>query len=169
MEENNYQQGDWIVHSTYGVGEIQKIEEKKIHGKEVAVFRVKTNDSVYWLPVANADNSRIRRIADQKALMEVLDILISEPQNMGKDYRMRNVRIKKIFSSSSLLEKVELLRDLLGVRAEKFWSNTENDAVHMIFEQLASEYSISFDVSLEEARKRINAVILKRFNDYSLI
>lgn len=164
-----YQQGDWIVHSAYGVGQIQKIEQKTIHGEEADVFRVKTNDSIYWLPVANADNSRIRPIADKDMFEKVLDDLTSEPQTMGKDYRVRNVRIKNIFSSGSLLEKVELLRDLLGVREEKFWSNTENDAVHTIFDQLANEYSISFGIPLEEAKKKINEVILTKFDDYSLV
>ena len=168
MEELLYQKDDWIVHSTYGVGQIQKIEEKTIHGESAKVFRVKTKDSVYWLPVANADNSRIRRIADKKMLQKALDLLDSDPEKMGSDYRVRNSRIKEIFSSGTLLEKVELLRDLLGIREDKFWSNTENDAVHTIFEQFANEYSISKNVSLDEAKEIINDVIVERFADYSL-
>lgn len=169
MEENIYKKGDWIVHSTYGVGQIQRIETKTIHGEQADVFRVKTRDSIYWLPVANADNSRIRPIADKDMLEKALELLTSKPAEMGSDYRVRNTRIKEIFSNGSLLEKVELLRDLLGIRSEKFWSNTENDAVHTIFEQLVNEYMIGFDIPVEVAREKINAVILSQFEDYSLV
>ena len=169
MEEIIYQKEDWIVHSVYGVGQIEKIETKPIHGKDADVFRVKTQDSVYWLPVENADNSRIRPIADKDMLQQALEILTSKPSKMGSDYRVRNSRIKEMFSSGSLLEKVELLRDLLGIRADKFWSNTENDAVHTIFAQLASEYSIALDLPIEAAKEKINDVILSQFEDYSLV
>ncbi len=51
MAELLLRKGDWIVHKSYGVGQIRKIETKPIHGKEVNAFRVKTKTAVYWLPI----------------------------------------------------------------------------------------------------------------------
>ncbi|MEE4194187.1 MAG: CarD family transcriptional regulator [Anaerolineae bacterium] len=169
MADFMFQKGDWIVHTAYGVGQISKVEKKPIHGEMVNVFRVKTKDSVYWLPVANAGNDRIRRIADRQNLDKALTQLNSPPKEIGSDYRTRNNHIAEVFSQGSIQSKVELLRDLMGLRQEKVWSNTENDAANTIFEQLSSEYSVICEVSLEEARDQINQLVTKNFDGFSLV
>lgn len=169
MEDLMYKKGDWIVHTSYGVGQIRKIEKKPIHGKVVKVFRVKTSNSIYWLPVKNADNDRIRRIAGKKKLKKALKKLGTKPEKMGKNYRSRNSHIAEVFTKDSVNKKVELLRDLLGLRKKKVWSNTENDAAIKIFNQLANEYSIVHEIPVQEAQKKINALIMKYFDDYSMI
>ncbi len=169
MADFMFQKGDWIVHTAYGVGQIRKIEKKPIHGEMVNVFRVKTKDSVYWLPVANAGNDRIRRIADRQNLEKALKQLNAKPREIGTDYRTRNNHIAEVFSQGSIQSKVELLRDLMGLRQEKVWSNTENDAANTIFEQLSSEYSVICEVSLDEARDQLNQLVMKNFDGFSLV
>lgn len=169
MSDQSYSKGDWIVHSTYGVGQIKTIEEKPIHGETVRVFRVKTRNSIYWLPVQNADNARIRRITNKVTLNEALAKLQSEPEKMGDDYRTRNTHINEAFSNGSILKSVELFRDLMGLREIKAWSNTENDAANTIFNQLASEYSVIYDISLDKARQKINSIIGANFEDFSML
>ncbi|RQV96940.1 hypothetical protein EH221_04290 [bacterium] len=169
MKEPIFKEGDWIVHNAYGVGQIRSIEQKPIHGETVSVFRVKTRNSIYWLPIENADNSRVRRISGQEKLDQALAQLETAPENMGTDYRSRNNHISEILAGGSIVEKVGLLRDLLGLRGEKVWSNTENDTARMIFDQLSSEYSVIYDVPLEHAKAKINAIILKNFPNFSMI
>ena len=169
MENLMYQKGDWIVHTSYGVGQIRKIEKKPIHGEKVKVFRVKTSDAVYWLPVKKADNDRVRRIAGKKELKKVLKKLSTKPEKIGKNYRSRNAHISEVFSNDSIEMKVELLRDLLGLRQRKIWSNTEYDAAVKIFKQLANEYSIVHEVGIKKARTQINDLIKKYFDGYSML
>ena len=41
-EENTaYAKGDWIVHTTYGLGQIMAIEKKRLAGKARAYYRVR--------------------------------------------------------------------------------------------------------------------------------
>lgn len=157
------------MHSTYGVGQIKTVEEKPIHGETVRVFRVKTRNSIYWLPVKKADNMRIRRITNKEKLAEALAQLETEPEKMGDDYRARNNHIKEAFTNGSIEKSVELLRDLMGLREIKAWSNTENDAANTIFNQLASEYSVIYEIPLEEARQEINSVICAKFENFSML
>jgi RNA polymerase-interacting CarD/CdnL/TRCF family regulator len=169
MSDQNYSEGDWIVHCTYGVGQIKTVEEKPIHGENVRVFRVKTQNSIYWLPVKKADNTRIRRITNKEKLAEALAQLGTEPEEMGSDYRARNDHIKEAFANGSIEKSVELLRDLMGLREIKAWSNTENDAANTIFHQLASEYSVIYEIPIEQAREEINAVICEKFENFSML
>jgi RNA polymerase-interacting CarD/CdnL/TRCF family regulator len=88
---------------------------------------------------------------------------------MGDDYRARNNHIKEAFTNGSIEKSVELLRDLMGLREIKAWSNTENDAANTIFNQLASEYSVIYEIPLEEARQEINSVICAKFENFSML
>lgn len=169
MAELVFQEGDWIVHNAYGVGQIRTIEEKPIHGEMVSVFRVKTRNSIYWLPIENADNSRVRRIADKKKLKKALGKLEEDPEDIGSDYRSRNNHINDVLQDGNLTAKVELLRDLLGLRQEKVWSNTENDAANTLFDQLTSEFSVIENETIESAREQINQRIVSKFEGFSMI
>lgn len=169
MEVSKFAQGDWIVHNAYGVGQIRKIEEKPIHGEMVSVFRVKTRNSIYWLPIENVDNSRVRAISDEAKIHDALQQIEDTPHEIGSDYRARNHHISEVLQHGTLLLKVELLRDLLALRQEKVWSNTENDAANTLFDQLTSEYSVVQNVPIEAAREEINQRIIACFEGCSML
>jgi len=154
-----YSVGDWIVHNFYGVGQIKKIEERPIHGEKVRTFRVRTKDSVYWVPVKKSDNPRIRRVVNKTKLRRAIRTLKSKPQKMNKNYKTRNARIRKVFLSGSIQKMAKLLRDLLALRHEKKFNNTEKDAVEKIQERFIREYAICYEIPQEEASARFWEII----------
>jgi CarD family transcriptional regulator len=154
-----YSVGDWIVHNFYGVGQIKKIEERPIHGEKVRTFRVRTKDSVYWVPVKKSDNPRIRRVVNKRKLRRAIRTLKSKPQKMNKNYKTRNARIRKVFLSGSFQKMAKLLRDLLALRREKKFNNTEKDAVEKIQERFIREYAICYEIPQEEASTKFREII----------
>jgi RNA polymerase-interacting CarD/CdnL/TRCF family regulator len=148
-----YSVGDWIVHNHYGVGQIKDIEEKPIHGKDTATYRVKTKDAEYWVPLNNADNPRIRRVVNKRKLRKAMRMLRAKPQKMAKNYKKRNSRIKKVFRNGSIYKMARLLRDLLNLRNIKKLNNTEYDAVEKLTERFEREYAACYDVPLIRAKE----------------
>lgn len=146
-----YSVGDWIVHNYYGVGQIKKIEKKPIHGEKVRTFRVRTKDSVYWLPVKKSDNPRIRRVVNKTKLRRAIRTIKSKPKKMNKNYKTRNARIKKVFMSGSIQKMAKLLRDLLALRHQKKLNNTEKNAVEKIEDRFIREYAICYEIPQQEA------------------
>lgn len=154
-----YSVGDWIVHNFYGVGQIKKIEEKPIHGEKVRTFRVRTKDSVYWVPVKKSDNPRIRRVVNKSKLRRAIRTLKSKPKKMNKNYKTRNARIKKVFLNGSIQKLARLLRDLLSLRHDKKLNNTEKDAVEKIQGRFIREYAICYEIPQEEASAKFLEII----------
>jgi RNA polymerase-interacting CarD/CdnL/TRCF family regulator len=153
-----YSVGDWIVHNYYGVGQIKKIEKKPIHGEKVRTFRVKTKDSVYWVPVKKSDNPRIRRVVNKAKLRRAIRTIKSKPQKMNKNYKTRNARIKKVFMSGSTQKMAKLLRDLLALRHQKKFNNTEKNAVEKIKERFIREYAICYEIPQQEATIKFSEI-----------
>lgn len=166
MSEELYQfeVGDWIVHKYYGVGEIKDTEKRPIHGEKVECYRVKTKDAAYWLPVQNADNERIRRVANKSRFKKAISELKGEPEKMAKNYRTRNARIKQImFENGSLVKMAGLFRDLMALKEGKKLNNTEKFAVEKIRERFVREWSVCKDVPLEEARSQFKNIEHNQF------
>lgn len=151
--------GDWIVHNNYGVGQIKKIEEKPIHGDKVKTFRVRTKDSVYWVPVKKSDNPRIRRVVNKRKLRRAIRTIKSKPQKMNKNYRSRNKRIKEVFLSGSIQKMAKLLRDLLALSKEKNFNMTEKKAVERLQERFIREYAICYEIPQQEATTKFREII----------
>ena len=153
--------GDWIVHNYYGVGQIKRIEKKPIHGEKVKTFRVQTKDSVYWVPVKKKENPRIRRVVNRRKLRRALRILTSKPEGMAKNYRTRQKRINEVFEDGTIRESMKLLRDLYALGEIKKLNNTENQAVDKLEQRLTREYAACYEVSIQDARKKLREKYLK--------
>jgi RNA polymerase-interacting CarD/CdnL/TRCF family regulator len=153
--------GDWVVHNYYGVGQVKRIEKKPIHGEKVRTFRVKTKDSVYWIPVKKAENPRIRRVVDKRKLRRALRILSSKPEKMAKNYKTRNSHISEVFEDGSIREFMRLLRDLYALGETKKFNTTEKNAVDKLEERVAREYAACYEMSFEQAREKLEEKYLK--------
>ncbi|MEJ2757753.1 MAG: hypothetical protein P8046_04645 [Anaerolineales bacterium] len=120
--------------------------------------KVRTKDSVYWVPVKKSDNPRIRRVVNKAKLRRAIRTIKSKPQKMNKNYKTRNARIKKVFMSGSTQKMAKLLRDLLALRHQKKFNNTEKNAVEKIKERFIREYAICYEIPQQEATIKFSEI-----------
>ena len=89
MEQNaqQYSIGQWVVHSQYGVGQIKQIERVPLHGnmeEKEKCFTVQTKEGVFWFPVNQNDNPRVRPITSEKKFKEALETLQEPPEDIER-------------------------------------------------------------------------------------
>jgi RNA polymerase-interacting CarD/CdnL/TRCF family regulator len=152
--EQTYSSGDWIVHRSYGVGQIRGIDIKKLEGDEVTYFKVRTRDSTYWLPVDKTHNSRIRPISSSPEFKQVISILKRPSREMDSDYKERRKRISKVEEKGSLEAITKLVRDLAALQAERGLNVTEERAFDRLSKRLISEWSACMKIEFEDAQQR---------------
>ena len=154
-----YNIGDWIVHNSYGIGQIKKIEKRPIHGEKTSTYRVKTRNGVYWIPLNLEKNPRIRRVVNKRKLNRALRMLKAKPKEMADNYKTRNKRIHQVFIDGSIYKMSRLLRDLIGLRQGKKLNNTELDAYDKLVTRLSREYQVCHEIPLDDAHQKILDVI----------
>jgi RNA polymerase-interacting CarD/CdnL/TRCF family regulator len=157
MSENvqPYEVGDWVVHLTYGVGQIKKIEKKPIGGTQQKCYHVRTNDGVFWLPLDNADNERIRPIAGPKLIQRALAVLKRAPKKMAANFQSRRKRIKRVSLDGDLQTDLKLVRDLNARQFKKGLNATEQDAFNTIVKRFLQEWSLSKGIEIDEAHEML--------------
>lgn len=154
-----YSNGDWIVHSHYGVGQIKRIEVKPIHGEDIKCFKVKTKDSTYWFPISDADNPRIRPVASKAIIQKVIKNLRRKPSNLDKDRIYWKKRIEEVQVEGDLLSISKLVRDLSGQQVIRDLNQTEENALEHFKERLLREWASSIQEEVEKIRPLLYAYI----------
>ncbi len=151
--------GDWIVHPTYGIGQIKRIEKKQIQGQKTRFYRVEREDTTYWLPTEEIGPSRARRLATRAQFRRAIKLLRKAPQEMDPNYKKRQSRIRKVMSKGSLRGVIRVIRDLWARQRKNRLSDTEKRALEQFIDNLVEEWSIAEGISSEEARAELHDLL----------
>lgn len=154
-----YSIGDWVVHRYHGVGKVSRVEEKKLGGELAEFFRVVGDETIFWIPVENADNERIRPVVSKRELRRAIKVLSKTPEKMQNDYRKRQSRIKHVKSEGGLTAICKIVRDLIGRKRDKGLNESETRALRFFRELLLSEWAICTDKPVDEVAEEFRQAV----------
>ena len=154
-----YTKGDWLVHPSYGIGQVKKIEKKNIEGSKTEFYRVEGENVTYWLPVGELEASRVRRLSSKKEFRKAIKLLKKTPKAMDPDHTKRRSRIKDVMATGSLRSVVEVVRDLTARDHEKRLSDTERRSLEQFVDTLVEEWAIAEEIEQHEARTELKAML----------
>ena len=155
-----YQLGDWVVHSFYGIGQIEAVEAKCISGEEAQYFRIKTADSTFWMPVEQMDGDIVRPVSTAGEIRRVVEILKRPPRQMPSNHTARKGRIKSVKRENSPVATARLVRDLQARQTRKGrLPLKESDALRQMRELLVREWSIATQTGKEKVAARLDDLL----------
>lgn len=160
-ELTSFRKGDWVSHLHHGVGQVEGKEKKILDGETREYYKVQTRNGVYWIPTDNPDPERIRPVVSEKKLQKAIGILESPPGLMDSKHTVRKNRINQVIEEGNLDGFCALMRDLHGKRAGGKLNTTEQRAHTNIKKKIASEWSATREISLQDANKEINKILRK--------
>jgi CarD family transcriptional regulator len=158
--------GDWIVHSNYGLGQVQGEDVKELEGQKNEYYVIQTEVATYWLPKSRIYSDTIREVAPEELFSKALKVFKDEPRQMDKDYRKRRARIVEVISSNAVVELAKLIRDLYWRRRHKNLNENEKRALDLLKERFSREWSISADMKEEEALTTLESALVKAFEQF---
>ena len=155
----NYSINDWIVHSYYGVGQIQRVETKPINEEDMECFKVKTKDSTFWFPTTDIENPRIRPVASQDIMNKVVRLLKSKSNNLDQDKALWKKKIEEVQAEGDLISISTLVRDLSAQQVLRDLNQTEKNALEHFKERLLREWASISQEDIEQLRSSLHAYI----------
>ncbi len=151
----DYSKGDWIVHLYHGVGQIKGIVKKELNGKERKYYRVKTHNSIIFIPVRKADNDRIRPLTPKSEFKKALKVLDRPPQEMSSNHNTRKKHIRDAKSDGSVEPILRIIRDLTYRQHDSKLNTTEKRALNRLKDRVTYEWSACMSIEVEEAREKL--------------
>ena len=154
-------QGDWIVHSRYGLGQVIGVEEKSLDEGIQPYFNVKTDSFSYWISKSNLTSGRIRRIGQAEDFYKAMTLISAEPALLDENFRSRLQGINDLIDENSILSKAQLIRDIHARNFKKDIHANERGMLEDIKDQFVEEFMVSCQISEKTARAQIKDALEK--------
>jgi len=159
-ELNMLKTKQFAVYPSHGVGYIEKIETKEIHGikQRYYILSMEKKNMKIFLPVKKTEELGLRPIMSTKDVSTVFRILKAKSSTKRKkDWKERYQESLNKFKTGTVKETAELVRDLYRRNKKDDLSVMEKKLFDAAFKLLVEEVGIVKDLGPEEA----TALILK--------
>ena len=163
-DTNSFSKGNWIVHCYYGIGQIMKIEKKRLDGQTSQFYRVQTNESTYWLPIDQTDCERVRHIATDQDIRRAINVIKKPPQMLMDDHKERSAWIEEITADNSITTLATIVRELNAWQKVKKLNASDQKVLEHNRKLLLQEWSLIEGISIDEASKKLQDILNK--NDH---
>lgn len=150
--------GQNVMHPLYGIGAVEKIEEKEILGK-VNIFSIISfqNDRLKIMVNMEQKNNLIRNLIIRDEIPKVLEYLKTcKTELPTKSSERYNINLKKI-KSSDVYQLAEVIKDLTCLSKEKKLTPKELNLLKQSKKMLGMEFAHVSNVSQEDAEMMIEA------------
>lgn len=154
-------EGDWIVHSRHGLGQVTGMDKKELFGDRKVFYIVKTELVTYWLSLSELDSGRVRPVESADIFKDAIKVISGEPQKLDNNFRRRLMHIRNLVEDATLISKAELIRDLHARDIQKDMHVNEKKILENLERQFCNEWVQSCDISLEEARENLQRALEK--------
>jgi RNA polymerase-interacting CarD/CdnL/TRCF family regulator len=152
--------GETVVHPQYGVGDIVKLEDREFErGKIRRYYEISIpGGSTVWVPV-DASNSGLRRLARKADLAQCRKILMSRPESLTEDGRIRQSDLVARLKRGTIAVQCEVVRDLSAFVSHKPSYGTITGFLEAMLSVLCQEWAIVEEISAGEAATQINLLL----------
>lgn len=164
----NFNQGDRVVHHSFGIGVVVSVDEMDFASTEPRRFyRVDFSNTTVWVPVDDYSKGGLRPITPQDHLARYRNVLQCPPATLDSDFRKRQIELEKRMDKGSFQGLCEVIRDLDALDIEKPLSYSERKLLEQTREALVLEWSTASDLTHLEAMSEINECLYKGRQDSS--
>ena len=155
-----FQAGDFIVHPTYGVGNIVRLEEKcLVEDQPRRYYVVAVDKSTVWVPADESNATGLRAITPKKDLDRYRVVLKGQPGSLERDHNKRRMLINERVKQGAFQSLCEAVRDLSAHSWKRPLSEADLTLLQRLSQRLYREWAASAEVSLLDATAEVQALL----------
>lgn len=156
----SFQIGDKVVHRSFGLGEVVRLEEKRLAGQTRLYYVVTVSKLTLWVPVDGADEHSLRLVLGRREFIEALAILRGPREDLSDDRYERQTQLLKLMREGSVEGLCRVLRDL-SARSCMGRKMNDNDTAMLQRARgmLLDEWQLSQGASLEVASRELDVML----------
>jgi CarD family transcriptional regulator len=164
-----FKAGDFIVHPTYGVGNIVRVEEKRLAEDQPRWYYVIVVDkSTVWVPVDENKVAVLRAVTPRKDLDRYRAVLKGQPEALERDHTKRRTLINERVKQGSFQSLCEAVRDLSAQSWKRPLSEADLTLLQRLSHSLHREWAASANMPLPDAAAEVQALLQEARRTYKV-
>ena len=157
--------GDKVSHPSFGVGDVENIEEKKVLGQKEKYYILKlmVNEMTLMVPVNKAEEIGLRYIIDPETVPDVLNVLRHRiDDEMDENYKQRIRSQTEMVDSGDILKVAQVVKNYTHRDTVEKLSSTERGLYERARKILVGEISAACNIEKNKAKFIIKEAISNR-------
>lgn len=156
----HFQEGDWVIHSSHGLGKVCGLEEKRLDGQSRHYYVVKLKSNMtLWVPVEQGDDCSLRKPYPQRKFKKIINLLSQDCEQLPEDRYQRQQALAERMRQGTSEAICRLVRDLSALHHQRKPNENDQHVLNRAREFLLSEWEYSLQVPVQEAERQLNRLL----------
>ena len=152
--------GDDVVHPSYGVGRIVRLEERELAASGMRWYYVLAIDTAtVWTPMLADGSTTLRAVTHKQDLDQYRTVLSSRPVLLDRDHKKRHLDLIERLAHSSFQVMCEVVRDLSAFGWNRPMGDSDATLLKKVKDNLWREWAIATGQSDQEAIQEVEALL----------
>jgi RNA polymerase-interacting CarD/CdnL/TRCF family regulator len=161
MKENpmNFHEGDPVMHWTYGLGTVIKLEERNLSGEQMLYYEVQIGDMTVWVPADENLKNRLRTPTLKAKFMHLLAILSGPSETLPIDRQERRLLLLEWLRNGRAESLCRVIRNLSTHRNIHPLNETDQALLKRSQNALLGEWGFALSVTPSQAEIELNRLL----------
>lgn len=151
--------GDNVIHWTYGLGEIVRIEEVPVHDQATNCYVFKTSDLTIWIPVDAIQQHSLRMPTEPAEFVRLYAILSSPGEALLEDRVQRKHELMTQLKDGQLASICRVVRDLTHAKRNGKLNFQERYILERAETSLLTEWTYSLGLPMSQAHQEMTSML----------
>jgi CarD family transcriptional regulator len=161
LDTQTFNEGDYVVYPTHGVGKVASIERQRIAGHELELFVITFDRDRMTLrvPVPKARMSGLRKLSTRSVMDDALGKLRGRAKVKRAMWSRRAQEYEAKINSGDPVSIAEVVRDLHRNANQPDQSYSERQIYEAALERLAAELAAVEQIAAEQATQKLEKLL----------
>lgn len=155
----SFHEGDSVMHWTFGLGKVVRLEERNMSGSEVLYYAIQISDMTIWVPEDEMLGSRLRLPTSVGEFKKLQKILTGPGEPLPDDRHQRKIALMETLKDGSAESLCRVIRSLVTYRKVRSLNENDQTLLKRLEKVLIGEWSTSLSVTPLQAETELHHLL----------
>lgn len=156
----DFRAGDPVMHWTYGIGQIVRLEERAVAGEKTLYYSVQVGDDLtVWVPADANLATRLRPPTPENKFKRLLAILSGPGEPLPDDRHERRTRLMSLLKDGRAESLCRVIRDLFAYKQARSLNDNDQALFRRTQSVLLGEWRFVLSVTQAQAEDELHRLL----------
>ena len=155
----DFHEGDPVMHWTYGLGRVVRLEERDLSGSNILYYAVQIGDMTVWVPADGKLESRLRPPVTEAGFRKLLGILSGPGTPLPENRQERRTRLLELLKDGRAESLCQIIRDLSASQKIKALNDNERTLLKQSRTALLGEWGFVQSITPAQAELELQRTL----------
>ena len=155
----NFQEGDTVMHWTYGLGQIISLEERDLFGSKTLYYAVRIKDLTVWVPSDDELKHRLRPPTSKSRFKVMLATLSTPGEPLPDDRQQRRTRLLELLRDGRTQSLCLIVSSLYAYRKIRPLNDSDQSILKQARTALLGEWEFVLSITPAQAEHELHSIL----------